>query len=66
MRRKVITNEEKAVIKLTNILADLRLNLEDVGYHLAFTSDLMYNRLQVIYETATAEKENRNDNNIRK
>ena len=64
MRRKVITNEEKAVIKLTNILADLRLNLEDVGYHLAFTSDLMYNRLQVIYETATAEKENRNDNNI--
>jgi hypothetical protein len=64
MRRKVITNEEKAVIKLTNILADLRLNLEDVGYHLAFTSDLMYNRLQVIYETATAEKENRNGNNI--
>jgi len=66
MRRRVITNEEKAVIKLTNILADLRLNLEDVGYHLAFTSDLMYNRLQVIYETATAEKENRNDNNTRK
>jgi len=66
MRRKVITNEEKAVIKLTNILADLRLNLEDVGYHLAFTSDLMYNRLQVIFETATAEKENRNGNNIRK
>ena len=66
MRRKVITNEEKAVIKLTNILADLRLNLEDVGYHLAFTSDLMYNRLQVIYETATAEKEKRNDNNTRK
>jgi hypothetical protein len=64
MRRKVITNEEKAVVKLTNILADLRLNLEDVGYHLAFQSDLMYNRLQVIYETATAEKENRNDNNI--
>jgi hypothetical protein len=64
MRRKVKTKEEKAVIKLTNILADLRLNLEDVGYHLAFTSDLMYNRLQVIYETATAEKENRNDNNI--
>jgi hypothetical protein len=66
MRRRVITNEEKAVIKLTNILADLRLNLEDVGYHLAFTSDLMYNRLQVIYETATAEKEKRNDNNTRK
>jgi hypothetical protein len=64
MRRRITTNEEKAVIKLTNILADLRLNLEDVGYHLAFTSDLMYNRLQVIYETATAEKENRNDNNI--
>lgn len=64
MRRRITTNEEKAVIKLTNILADLRLNLEDVGYHLAFTSDLMYNRLQVIYETATEEKEKRNDNNI--
>ena len=64
MRRKVVTNEEKAVIKLTNILADLRLNLELVGYHLAFSSDLMYNRLQIIYETATAEKEKRNGNNI--
>jgi hypothetical protein len=62
--RKVITNEEKAVKKLIDILSDLRLNLEDVGYHLAFSSDLMYNRLQVIFETATAEKENRNDHNI--
>ena len=64
MRKHIVTNEEKAVIKLTNILADLRLNLELVGYHLAFSSDLMYNRLQVIFETATAEKENRNDHNI--
>ncbi len=65
MRRHITTNEEKAVIKLANILSDLRLNLEDVGYHFSFTSDLMYNRLQVIYETATEEKEKRNGNNIR-
>ena len=66
MRRHITTNEEKAVIKLTNILADLRLNLELVGYHLAFSSDLMYNRLQVIFETATEEKEKQNGNDTRK
>jgi len=64
MRRHITTNEEKAVKKLTDILADLRLNLELVGYHLAISSDLMYNRLQVIFETATEEKEKQNGNNI--
>lgn len=65
MRKHIVTNEEKAVIKLTNILSDLRLNLEDVGYHFSFTSDLMYNRLQIVYDVATEEKEKRNDHNIR-
>jgi hypothetical protein len=63
MRRHITTNEEKAVKKLTDILSDLRLNLELVGYHLAISSDLMYNRLQVIFETATEEKEKQNGNN---
>lgn len=64
MRKHIMTKEEKAATKITDILSDLRLDLERTGYYLAFTSDLMYNRLQVIYETATEEKEKRNGNHI--
>lgn len=66
MRKHITTKEEKAVVKITDIISDLRLDLEKIGYYLAYSSDLMYNRLQIIFETATAEKEKQNGNNTRK
>jgi len=44
--RHRITEEEKAVIKLNNILSDLRLDVEMVGRYLAKISPtVVYNRL---------------------
>ena len=65
MRKHIETREEKQLKKLLDILSDLRLDLEKFGYYLAYSSDLMYNRLMIIFETATAEKEKQNGNNIR-
>ncbi len=59
MRRKIITHEEKQVKKIADILADLRLDLELMGYYLGMNvSSVVYNRLQIISETAKATKEN--------
>jgi hypothetical protein len=56
--RHRITEEEKAVIKLNNILSDLRLDLELVGRYLAKISPtVVYNRLITIAESAHYEKE---------
>lgn len=58
MRRHIITNEERQVKKLADILSDLRLDLEMMGYYLAINvSSTVYNRLQIISETAKEEKE---------
>lgn len=64
MRKHLETKEEKQLKKLLDILSDLRLDLEMFGYYFSHTSDLMYNRLQIIYETAKVEKEKRNGNDI--
>lgn len=58
MRRHIITREEREVNKLANILADLRLDLELMGYYLGMNvSSVVYNRLQIISETAKQTKE---------
>ncbi len=58
MRRKIITNEEKVAKQLTNILADLRIDLDLVGYYLVQLSpNVIYNRLIVIADSAEEAKE---------
>lgn len=64
MRRHIITREEREVSKLANILADLRLDLELMGYYLGMNvSSVVYNRLQIISETAKQTKEKDYDGN---
>jgi hypothetical protein len=64
MRRRIITNEEKEANKLAEILSDLRLDLELVGVYFAQNvSSTLYNRLQIVYETAQEIKEEQNERN---
>jgi uncharacterized membrane protein len=59
MRKQITTREEKQVKRLADILSDLRLDLELMGHYLAISvSSVVYNRLQVISETAKEIKEN--------
>lgn len=58
MRRKLVTKEEKVAIQLTNILADLRLDLDLIGKYLVQVSpNVIYNRLITLTEAAEYEKE---------
>jgi hypothetical protein len=58
MRRKLITKEEKVAIQLSNVLADLRLDLDMVGKYLVQLSpNVIYNRLITIADSAQSEKE---------
>jgi hypothetical protein len=64
MRHK-LTEEEKVVIKLNNLLSDLRLDIEMIGRYLAKISPtVVYNRLITIAESAQYEKESNNDHRI--
>lgn len=55
------TDEEKVAIKITNLLSDLRLNLDRVGIYLARTEpSTNYKRLLVVAESADEEWNNRN------
>jgi hypothetical protein len=64
MRRRIITNEEKEANKLAEILSDLRLDLELVGVYFAQNvGSTLYNRLQIVYETAQEIKEEQNERN---
>jgi hypothetical protein len=58
MRKKLVTKEEKVAVQLTNILADLRLDLDMVGVYLVRLSpNVIYNRLITLADSAEAEKE---------
>jgi hypothetical protein len=58
MRKKIITKEEKVAVQLTNILADLRLDLDMIGIYLVRLSpNVIYNRLITLTDSAQAEKE---------
>ena len=57
-RREVITNEEKVAKKIAGMLTDLTLDLDKVGYHLAFScSYLWYARALEVLESAQYNKE---------
>ena len=56
-----ITEEEKVANKMGNIISDLRVDLELVGEYLAKSQPyVVYNRLQVIAESAKETKEGTN------
>lgn len=62
-----LTEEEKVANKLGNVISDLRVDLELVGEYMAKSQPyVVYNRLQVIAESAKENKENTNyaKNNI--
>jgi len=62
MRKRIITNEEKEAKKLAELLSDLRLDLELVGVYFAQNvGSTLYNRLQIVYETAQEIKEEQNE-----
>jgi hypothetical protein len=57
--RRITTREEKEAKRLADILSDLRLDLELLGHYLAISvSSVVYNRLQIVSETAKQVKEN--------
>jgi D-alanyl-D-alanine dipeptidase len=59
MRKHLITEEEKVAKRLATIISDVRLDLDEVGIHLAqITPTTSYNRLMLIAEAAEFEKEN--------
>ena len=56
-----ITDEEKVAVRLSNMVSDLRVDLELVGEYLAKSQPyVVYNRLQVIAESARETKEGTN------
>lgn len=64
MRKQITTQEEKQANKLAEILSDLRLDLDLVGFYFAQNvGSTLYNRLQIVYETAQEIKETKNDRN---
>ena len=59
--RRILTAEEKIANKLGNEISDLRVDLELVGEYLAKSQpNVVYNRLQVIAESAKETKEGTN------
>lgn len=56
--RKIKTNEEKAASKIADIVSDLRIDLDMVGYYLVTNERrVAFRRLEVIYEAGKAEKD---------
>jgi hypothetical protein len=56
-----VTDEEKIANKMGSIISDLRVDLELVGEYLANSQPfVVYNRLQVIAESAKETKEGTN------
>jgi hypothetical protein len=64
MRRQITTQEERQAKKIAEILSDLRLDLDLVGFYFAQNvGSTLYNRLQIVYETAQEIKETKNERN---
>jgi hypothetical protein len=56
-----MTDEEKVAVKIGNLLADQRLNLDRIGSYVARTEpSTNYRRLMVVAESADQEWEERN------
>lgn len=69
MIHRSMTDEEKVAVKISNMICDLRLDVERVGIYLArMRPSTTFHRLEVLTEAAQEEKENnefRTDNYIR-
>ncbi len=62
MRKRIITKEEKLAKIILDRLADITLDLEMVGYYIAYNvRGVLYNRFTIISETAEEEREKLND-----
>lgn len=57
--KKRVTPEEKVAVKIANLVNDVTIDLDKVGYHLATAMPtISYNRLVLLAEAAVEEKEN--------
>jgi len=57
-----ITTEEKFVARLTDMLSDLRLDLDMIGMYFGrYASRLVFQRLETIFLSAQHYRENAND-----
>lgn len=60
-RRLPKSHEEKVALKLSEIVNDYNLDIEEVGRYLARVAPMVsYNRIVEIVESAEFEKENQN------
>jgi hypothetical protein len=57
LMRRIQTEEEKAAKKLATIVSDVRLDLDEVGSHLANLPNVAYRRLSEVVDSAEDEKE---------
>ena len=58
MRKHKLTDEEKVAMRISAIVSDLRLDIEQVGEYLAVIAPTVsYNRLITIAESAQHHKE---------
>lgn len=61
LMKRIQTAEEKAAKKLSTLVNDITLDLDEVGIYLArLAPTISYNRLMLIAESAEFEKENVN------
>ncbi len=59
MRRHRVTEEERVAKKISDLLSDLRLDIDKAGMYFAqMVPTVTYNRLIIFAEAAEAEKEN--------
>ena len=56
-RRINKSNEEKVANRISELLSDIRVDLDQVGIFLARNGNLAYNRFMLIAEAAEFEKE---------
>jgi hypothetical protein len=61
LMRRIQTEEEKAAKKLATIVSDVRLDLDEVGSHLANLPNVAYRRLSEVVDSAEDEKEGKYD-----
>jgi hypothetical protein len=61
LMRRIQTDEEKAAKKLATIVSDVRLDLDEVGSHLANLPNVAYRRLSEVVDSADSEKEGKYD-----
>jgi hypothetical protein len=59
LMRRIQTEEEKAAKKLATIVSDVRLDLDEIGGHLANLPNVAYRRLSEIVDSAEYEKESK-------